>query len=1000
MCCDYVLRSVNLNFFCPTIMDPLAPDEIKIERLDDEEEEEDQLMIDDEDSDLIDENNIEDPTDDTNDDQVRLEKLPRPVNELNCRQARTFLVKLLRAANGGNNPQYGNPESRPPFWPDYYWPWERLFDVHTKPRGMNEPLQYSEMMKLAIGRGYQYFGYDPQSYVRKESDPDPLMAEPIVSMSISEDPFVHSDDFDSSKFYLRQPPRLPRALLRINCVQARTALAKLLRYQQCGNNPVYGSPDTEPPWWPNDLIRWVDMVDLRGKPPYLPDTKSYTDVLKIAISNAYAYYGFDPDKFVEDAQDPLAGIFGGKQRMFPVIPAAGIAPPPPPKNLQYTVARSVPNFLPPAATQQIVTSATAPKAQTMTAAVVETQIPKENSSVNANVIELSSIEDDDEDMGELPPKLPMPVGKMNCSITRTCLAKLIRFHCGRGQLPNYGNPASMPVWWPNHIIDWTKIKNLSHRYEGYLGNTYSNCLRIAMIRGYAHYGLDANEYVENKGIREPYQPLYNSPLDTFSSNSEANLMQAQSRVIMHPSQQPQSGISYQQMPKPTAMPPPSRPPPLLVPLSSMVSEGHYPQSLLNTRDWFPPRLATSKGCEVPQEAVKMLKPCKVLMDNSIADKASRFSLGSVGEDNRMSQMFDFFRQDLKEQKFTDLTLMASKRTPNRPKEKLAIKVHRIVLAAHSQRLNRMLRVIINILIPFCIDLKLFCHQDLDDDNPCLVLSGVNGSILQLIVQALYTGQVNLDGKTQLRQFETALTCLHSFGILLNLRPGVVIADENGGQMTMTKHQNEEEKDESEGENDAESPASVIEDVVIAKTKKRKRVVENEPEIVEEDEDDIEKVDEAPTRKRTRATQKIAKNEATKPNFDKVTPESLNNKMKEGHLPFVQWLQNEGFLKKSQNCTIKDCSNTNQPMQLLEDQEDIDGVIWKCSKCHCKTNIREGSIFGRQHKKSTADSLSWIIQIILCWSDNTSLMQCQQMTGADVDKIFLWYDECKDYYGAL
>ena len=38
---------------------------------------------------------------------------------------------------------------------DYYWPWEKLTDVHTKPRGMNEPLQYSEMMKLAIARGYQ-----------------------------------------------------------------------------------------------------------------------------------------------------------------------------------------------------------------------------------------------------------------------------------------------------------------------------------------------------------------------------------------------------------------------------------------------------------------------------------------------------------------------------------------------------------------------------------------------------------------------------------------------------------------------------------------------------------------------------------------------------------------------------------------------------------------------------------------------------------------------------
>ncbi len=56
-----------------------------------------------------------------------------------------------RFANGGQNPQYGNPGSKPPFWPDFYWPWEKLTDVHTKPRGMEEPLQYSEMMKLAIG---------------------------------------------------------------------------------------------------------------------------------------------------------------------------------------------------------------------------------------------------------------------------------------------------------------------------------------------------------------------------------------------------------------------------------------------------------------------------------------------------------------------------------------------------------------------------------------------------------------------------------------------------------------------------------------------------------------------------------------------------------------------------------------------------------------------------------------------------------------------------------
>jgi hypothetical protein len=39
------------------------------------------------------------------------------------------------------------------------------------------------------------------------------------------------------------------------CAQARTVLSKLLRYQQAGNNPVYGHPETQPPWWPDDCIR-------------------------------------------------------------------------------------------------------------------------------------------------------------------------------------------------------------------------------------------------------------------------------------------------------------------------------------------------------------------------------------------------------------------------------------------------------------------------------------------------------------------------------------------------------------------------------------------------------------------------------------------------------------------------------------------------------------------------------------------------------------------------
>jgi hypothetical protein len=89
---------------------------------DNDEDGEHRLMIDDDDD--KEEENVDDPPpqdgqdlDEEEEGQVMLERLPRAVNELNCRQARTFLVKLLRTANGGMNPHYGNPDMKPAFWP-------------------------------------------------------------------------------------------------------------------------------------------------------------------------------------------------------------------------------------------------------------------------------------------------------------------------------------------------------------------------------------------------------------------------------------------------------------------------------------------------------------------------------------------------------------------------------------------------------------------------------------------------------------------------------------------------------------------------------------------------------------------------------------------------------------------------------------------------------------------------------------------------------------------
>eukprot|EP00088_Acartia_fossae_P005886 TRINITY_DN1266_c0_g1_i1.p1 TRINITY_DN1266_c0_g1~~TRINITY_DN1266_c0_g1_i1.p1 ORF type:complete len:578 (+),score=109.81 TRINITY_DN1266_c0_g1_i1:119-1852(+) len=343
-----------------------------------------------------------------------LEKLPRPVHGLNCRQARTYLVKLLRMSNGGLNPQYGNPGSKPPFWPDYYWPWERLTDVHTKPRGMEEPLLYSEMMKIAIERGYKYYGYDPDTYWDKsieESEPNPVSRgtpAPIQQSQVER---------------LGLPPKLPRPLVQLNCVQARTVLSKLLRYQQAGNNPVYGHPDTQPPWWPDECIRWIDMVDLRGKPPYLPKNMSYTDVLKKAIANGLKYHGFEADSWVDDQ------VYN----------------------------------------KEVTTSTT-----------------NKPSKPNVQTMRFDSL-----------PKLPIPISKMNCSVARTSLARLLRYHCGSN--PKYGDPASMPVWWPNDSFEWAKLKNLSHRFDGFMGDSYSNCLRLAVACGYEFYGKDPMLFVEDPG---------------------------------------------------------------------------------------------------------------------------------------------------------------------------------------------------------------------------------------------------------------------------------------------------------------------------------------------------------------------------------------------------------------------------------------------------------------------------------------------------------------------
>jgi len=168
-------------------------------------------------------------------------------------------------------------------------------------------------------------------------------------------------------------------------------------------------------------------------------------------------------------------------------------------------------------------------------------------------------------------------------------------------------------------------------------------------------------------------------------------------------------------------------------------------------------------------------------------------------------MFDYFYHDLENKKFTDFSLVATRKTPNRPKEKLSIRVHRLILAAHSPRMKQMMR-------------------DLNEEESCLVLSGVNGTILRIIVDALYTGKVVLDGIRQLRQFETALRSLHSFGILLNLRPNVYKFDDHDDVFD-TSH---DLLDSTENNNGTDDGMEVVDDEV-TETKVEEQAKEDKKE---------------------------------------------------------------------------------------------------------------------------------------------------------------------------
>jgi len=101
---------------------------------------------------------------------VSLPLLPKPLSILKTAETRTYLSKLIWLGNGGRRPQYGNPETKPSWWPQHILPWEDMKKMGGRKSQELSHINYTEILKQCLSAGYEYFGYDPTTYFAHDGE--------------------------------------------------------------------------------------------------------------------------------------------------------------------------------------------------------------------------------------------------------------------------------------------------------------------------------------------------------------------------------------------------------------------------------------------------------------------------------------------------------------------------------------------------------------------------------------------------------------------------------------------------------------------------------------------------------------------------------------------------------------------------------------------------------------------------------------------------------------
>merc|ERR1719361_541336 len=93
----------------------------------------------------------------------RIPVLPKALSQMKTTETRSYLSRLIWATNDWKRPQYGNPDTKPIWWPNELLNWSEMKKMGGKKSAGLTNVNYNEIQKNILYEGYKYFGFDPET---------------------------------------------------------------------------------------------------------------------------------------------------------------------------------------------------------------------------------------------------------------------------------------------------------------------------------------------------------------------------------------------------------------------------------------------------------------------------------------------------------------------------------------------------------------------------------------------------------------------------------------------------------------------------------------------------------------------------------------------------------------------------------------------------------------------------------------------------------------------